>query len=144
MLNQINLTDIMSAVKIRVETGTEDCGTKLCCYDEIPLNAPSPCVYMQLVGVAPANTKTMYVNDYTVWLHVISEDVRTSKPLFEYIDEVQSAMSQNIVIPADYVLISQMCNGIQNIQTDETGERHAVISYTLKIGYGYICKQIGE
>ena len=134
MLVQINLTDLMAAIKQRAER------SGLPVYDRVPDNEESPLIYMQLVAQRPADTKTMYCSEYEVWLHVIAEETPSSVPMFEYIQQVQEAMTDDIVLPERFELVLQTNNGVQYTAIDPSGESHAVLSYMFRIAYGFKCK----
>lgn len=136
MYKQMNLTDLMAAVQSRIETGTT-----LKCYDIPPENEPAPLVIEELVALTPADTKTMFCKDYTIYLHIIAEEKRSSVPINNYIQAVQEAMTEDITIPEGFELVNQTDGGIAAIQTDESGEKHAVLVYTFRICYGYKVKQ---
>lgn len=134
MLTQLNLTDLMAAVKAKAER------SGLPVYDKVPVNTPSPLVYMQFISQKPADTKTMFCSDYEVWLHVIAEETESSVPMFQYIANVQEALTEDVVLPERFILVMQTNNGVQYTATDPSGEQHAVLSYTFKIAYGFKCK----
>ena len=56
------------------------------------------------------------------------------------INQLEEALTEDIVLPDDYELIMQTNNGIQTIKQDETKEKHAVLSYEFMICYGFKCK----
>ena len=82
----------------------------------------------------------MYVTEYTVNIHVVSESGKTSVPLFKEIQALEESMTADIDIPEPYELIYQMYNGIQSVYTEDTNEKHAVLNYTFKVCYGYMMK----
>lgn len=135
MFRQMNLTELLKAIKARIEADTS-----LRCYDVSPENAPAPLVYIEIVSIQPADTKTMFCKDYSVYLHVIAEEQASSIPINQYIQDVQEAMTQDITLPEGFELIMQTDNGISVIKTDESGEKHAVLLYTFRICYGYKTK----
>lgn len=130
MYRQLNITDLFKGIKERIETSTP-----FKCYDIPPENAPSPLVIMDLIRMDPADTKTMYVKKYTVNLHVIGAP-RTGSEILNHLTEIQEAMTEEIQIPECFNLLSQDDLGIQSIYTDETGERHAILSYMFTVNYG--------
>lgn len=135
MLKQLNLTDLVGAVKARLEGNTT-----LPIYDVPPKNAPSPLVYVEVVGVEPRDSKTMYLKDYTLWLHVIADETASSVPLYQRIQDVNEAMTEDIELPECFTLVMQSDNGIQTIKTDESGEKHAVLEYGFRVCFGYKLK----
>lgn len=135
MFKQLNLTDLVAAVKDRIETGTE-----LPCFDIPPENEPAPLVYVEVAGLRPADTKTMYCKRYTLWLHVIAEEMKSHVPIYQYVEDVQEAMTEDIELPEGFNLVYQSDDGIQTIQTDESGEKHAVLEFEFVVSYGYKVK----
>ena len=135
MLQQFSIIELIKQIQKAVLSGT---GKK--CYDHVEKGQVSPFYYAELVQTKPANTKTMYVKEYTVNIHVVSESGKTSVPLFKEIQALEEAMTADIDIPEPYELIYQMYNGIQSVYTEDTNEKHAVLNYTFKVCYGYMMK----
>lgn len=137
MLKKLGFVEFIKAVINKVEEGTG-----LRCYDAIPKNKPSPFYYAEIVGLRPANTKTMFVDVFTVFIHAIAEeqDNDSSIAIYNMIQDLEEAMTSEIDIDCKYTVISQDSLGLQRIQTDETGEKHAILSYDFKICYGFKVK----
>lgn len=135
MFRRMNLTDLMKAVQTQIKANTG-----LPCYDSVPENAESPFYYMSYAGSQPADTKTMYMDRHTVDIHVIADPSPSSVPVFKYIQKLEEAMTEDITIPKEYKLVRQSSGGVRTIQDDETGEKHAVMSFTFLISYGYKVK----
>lgn len=135
MKKQLNLTDLMAAIKHRIEHDTD-----LTCYDVVPDDQPAPFVFCELRGTAPSDTKTMNCTTYTVWLHVIAEEQKSSIPIFHHIEHVQEAMTKDVILPRGVRLILQTDEGILTIKTDESGEKHAVLQYAFKVAFGFKTK----
>lgn len=132
---QMGLVDLISAIQKKVEERTE-----LRCYDAVPINKPSPFYYAEVVGKRPAHSKTMWRDIFTVWIHAIAEPGDSSVQIYELIQNLEEALTENIELPEEYELIMQTNNGIQTIKTDETNEKHAVLAYEFMVCYGYKCK----
>ena len=135
MLRRMNITDLMAATQKQIREGTG-----LPCYDSVPLNAESPFYFMSYAGSQPADTKTMFVDRHTVDIHVIADPSPSSVPVFRYIQKLEEAMTEDITIPKEYKLVRQSSGGVRTIQDEETGEKHAVMSFTFLISYGYKVK----
>ena len=135
MLQQFSIIELIKQIQKAVLSGT---GKK--CYDHVEKGQVSPFYYTEIVQSKPANTKTMYVTEYTVNIHVVSESGKTSVPLFKEIQALEEAMTADIDIPEPYELVYQMYNGIQSVYTEDTNEKHAVLNYTFKVCYGYMMK----
>lgn len=132
---QMGLVDLISAIQEKVEERTG-----LRCYDAVPINKPSPFYYAEVVGKRPAHSKTMWRDIFTVWIHAIAEPGESSVQIYELIQNLEEALTEDIDLPEEYQLIMQTNNGIQTIKTDETKEKHAVLAYEFMVCYGYKCK----
>ena len=104
------------------------------------MNEDGPFYYAELLQIRPANTKTMFRDIYTVYVHCIAEESPSSVGVYDLIEKLQEAMTEDIVLPEPFELILQTDNGVQTIKRDETGEKHAVVGYDFTICYGFICK----
>ena len=135
MLRRMSITDLMAAIQEQIREGTG-----LPCYDSVPANAESPFCYMSYAGSQPADTKTMFVDRHTVDIHVIADVSPSSVPVFRYIQALEQAMTEDVTIPKEYKLVRQSSGGVRTIQDDESGEKHAVMSFTFLISYGYKTK----
>ena len=132
---QMGLVDLISAIQNKVEERT---GIR--CYDAVPINKISPFYYAEVVGKRPAHSKTMWRDIFTVWIHAIAEPGESSVQIYELIQKLEEALTEDIDLPEEYELIMQTNNGIQTIKTDETKEKHAVLAYEFMVCYGYKCK----
>lgn len=132
---QLGLVELISAIQKKVEDKT---GIK--CFDSVPENEISPFYYAQVVGKRPAHSKTMWRDIFTVWIHAIAEPGESSVQIYELIQNLEEALTEDIELPEEYELIMQTDNGIQTIKTDETREKHAVLAYEFMVCYGYKCK----
>lgn len=135
MYKQLGFTELTSAIQKAVETNTS-----LKCYDDIPIKALSPFYHVAIVGKRPNNSKTMYRDVFVVWLHAIAEPSDSSVPIYKLINNLEEALTEDIVLPDGYDLILQTNNGLQTIKTDETNEKHAVFEYEFTVCYGFKSK----
>lgn len=135
MLRRLNPVDLIAAVQAKVKEKTE-----LECYDAVPHDAPSPFYYIEFINRTPKNSKTMYRDVYTVWIHSIAEASESSLGVYNLINKLEEALSEYITLDESFEIINQTDEGVLNIQTDETGEKHAVSSFSFDICYGYKCK----
>lgn len=132
MYTQLGLLELIAAIQEKVEDKTE-----LKCYDAVPDNVPSPFYFAEVVGKRPAHSKTMWRDIFTVWIHVIAEPTDSSVPLYNYIQMLEEALTEDIRLPEGFELVMQTNNGVQTIKTDETGEKHAVLAYEFMVCYGF-------
>lgn len=132
MYKRLGLVDLISAIQLKVEDKT---GLK--CYDAVPSNAPSPFYFAEVVQKKADNTKTMLRDVFTVFIHAVAEPTGSSEQIYDLIQKLEEALSEEIELPEEFELILQTENGLQALKTDETDEKHAVISYDFTICYGY-------
>lgn len=135
MLKQFPITDLIKAVQERVKNGT---GKK--CLDHVEQNEQSPFYYVEFIQSKPVKSKTMYVMDYTVYVHIIAEPSDSSVPVYKYIQELEEALTQDVDIPEPYNLVMQVDRGVISIYQDETGEKHGIVAFDFRISYGFKCK----
>lgn len=135
MYKQLGLVDLIHGVQAKVEEKT---GVK--CYDAVPRNAPTPFYFAEVIGKRPAHTKTMYRDVYTVWIHAVSQPGDSSVQIYEMIQQLEEALTEDVPLPEGFELILQTSNGVQTIKTDETNEKHAVLSFEFTVCYGFKCK----
>jgi|SRR5699024_1178407 len=135
MLKKLGFIDFYKAIQSKIESKTG-----LRCYDDIPKDAPSPFYYAEIVGLRPENTKTMYVDVFTIFVHAIAEPGGSSVGVYKLIQDLEQAMTERIEISDEYWILEQTSQGLQQIQKDETNEKHAVLAYEFKICYGFKVK----
>lgn len=126
---------LIAAIQNKIEENT---GIR--CYDAVPENAESPFYFAEITRILPANTKTMFRDNYTVWIHCIAEESKSSIGVYQLIEGVQEALTEDIVLPEPFDLVMQTDSGVQTIKTDETGEKHAVETFDFMVCYGFKCK----
>ena len=126
---------LIAAVQEKVEALTE-----LRCYDHVPLNKESPLYFAEITRIQPANSKTMVRDVYSVAIHCIADESPSSVGVYNLIENLQSALSEDIILPEPFTLVMQTDNGVQTIKTDESGEKHAIVNFDFMISYGFMCK----
>lgn len=126
---------LIAAVQEKVEALTG-----LRCYDHVPLNEASPLYFAEITRIQPANSKTMYRDVYSVAIHCIAEESPSSVGVYNLIENLQSALSEDITLPEPFTLVMQTDNGVQTIKTDESGEKHAIVNFDFMVCYGFMCK----
>lgn len=132
MYKRLGLVDLISAIQLKVEDKT---GLKCC--DAVPSNAPSPFYFAEVVQKKADNTKTMLRDVFTVFIHAVAEPTGSSEQIYDLIQKLEEALSEEIELPEEFELILQTENGLQALKTDETNEKHAVVSYDFTVCYGY-------
>lgn len=126
---------LIAAVQEKVEALTG-----LRCYDHVPLNEASPLYFAEIIRIQPANSKTMYRDVYSVAIHCIAEESPSSVGVYNLIENLQSALSEDIILPEPFTLVMQTDNGVKTIKTDESGEKHAIVNFDFMVSYGFMCK----
>ena len=126
---------LIAAVQDKIERLTD-----LRCYDHVPMNEESPLYFAEIAQIQPANSKTMYRDVYSVAIHCIAEESPSSVGVYNLIENLQSALSEDISLPEPFTLVMQTDNGVQTIKTDESGEKHAIVNFDFMVSYGFICK----
>ena len=126
---------LIAAVQEKVEALTG-----LRCCDHVPLNEASPLYFAEITRIQPANSKTMYRDVYSVAVHCIAEESPSSVGVYNLIENLQSALSEDISLPEPFTLVMQTDNGVQTIKTDESGEKHAIVNFDFMVSYGFMCK----
>lgn len=126
---------LIAAVQDKVEALTG-----LRCYDHVPLNEASPLYFAEITRIQPANSKTMYRDVYSVAIHCIAEESPSSVGVYNLIENLQSALSEDISLPEPFELVMQTDNGVKTIKTDESGEKHAIVNFDFMVCYGFMCK----
>ncbi len=126
---------LVAAVQDKIETLTD-----LRCYDHVPMNEESPLYFAEITRIQPANSKTMFRDVYSVAIHCIAEESPSSVGVYNLIENLQSALSEDISLPEPFILVMQTDNGVQTIKTDESGEKHAIVNFDFMVSYGFMCK----
>lgn len=137
MLKQLSIVDLISAVQQQIEKNT-----KYKCYDFYPQRAKSPFYIAELYESTPNNSKTTYRTSYTLNIHAISSPSESTVELYDMIQSLDEALTEDIELPDGYQMVAQMNMGVNAIYYEaETDERHAVIKYQFMVAYGYIVKE---
>lgn len=126
---------LVAAVQDKIERLTD-----LRCYDHVPMNEESPLYFAEITRIQPANSKTMFRDVYSVAIHCIAAESPSSVGVYNLIENLQSALSEDITLPEPFELVMQTDNGVQIIKTDESGEKHAIVNFDFMVCYGFMCK----
>lgn len=135
MLKKLSLLDMHVAMKNRIEDATD-----LRVIDKVSVNEPSPFTFLQFVGNEEKNTKTMFIDEFTIHVHIISAAASNSIAHYQNIQAVQEALTEYIHLPEGYTVWGQVASGLISNFTEETAEEHAVLSFVFKISYGFKIK----
>lgn len=134
MVRRLSPMTLLSAVRDTVEAGTG----KACVSD--PDGRKAPFYGMELVGSEPKRTKSMRLDEFTVYLHAFAPPSRSQAGVLELVQDVEEALEATIELPPPFELAAQDEDGIIQIKRDESGEWHAVVAYRLTVSYGLIVK----
>lgn len=110
--------------------------------DGIPLNQESPFTYVEIVDKEPDNTKTMFVDKFTIHIHIISKREANDSSIahYENIQKIEEVFTKRMKLNDPYDLFKQSNDGLISNITDETGEKHAVLSFSFWVSYGFRVK----
>lgn len=136
MLKKLSFVSVLAAVIQKVEQNT---GKR--CYDAVPKDAPMPYYYAEIVGQIPDPSKTMWKERYQVFIHAFAESPGgSSVQVFEAIQGLEEALTQEIELPEGYDLVMQVPTGVQQILDEADGTKHAIMGYDFTVFYGFKMK----
>lgn len=113
--------------------------TGLKCYDMIPLNAAVPYHFIDVQSVSPEDTKTMFVHEYLLSVHTITEGGKHAD-MYKRLSTLAEALTEEIALPEGYTLIMQQNEGVTSIYTEQDGYLHAISPLRIRIAYGFKVK----
>ena len=121
---------LLGAVARLVEDGTGvPCGTS-------PQVEESPYYFVEFAGSRPARSRTMWLEDFTCYVHAVSVPSESQVGVLEMVASMEEAMGACVELPAPFHLALQTEDGVQRVKQDPTGEWHAVTAYTFRVSYG--------
>lgn len=133
-LRRLSPVALVEAVRDLVEDGTGlECTMN-------PDGKASPFYGIELVGSAPAKSKTMRLEAFSLLLHCISVPSETQLECLGMVNALEEAMEAFPCLTAPFRVVRCDDGGVQQIKRDETGEWHAVVAYTVTVSYGLIIK----
>jgi len=134
MLQKLSFISVLSAVIQKVEANTG-----LRCYDAVPKDNPVPYYHAEMLGSIPEKSKTMQKDRYQVVIHVHTEGKGSTK-VFEAIQKLEEALTEDIDLPGDYEVTLQVPNGVSQILDEADGTKHAIVGYDFVVFSGYKMK----
>lgn len=135
MLRKLSLLDLHRPIQERIHEGTD-----LKCLDDIPRSEKPPFTFLEFINSRPRNTKTMFVHEYQVHVHIISPP-GSSVPHYRNIQAVDEALTEYIRLPEGYELWGQVESGlVSNYIEPQTKEHHAVLGFLFRVSYGFKVK----
>lgn len=135
MLKKLGLVDLHKAIKEKIEDKT-----KLKAYDVVPENAPAPFYFIEIVDKRPEDTKVMWCEVFTVWIHAIAKKTGSRIDIYKLIQKLEEALTEELDLPEEFDILRQTESGMQSLQEDETHEMHAILTYEIKVSYGFKTK----
>ena len=96
----------------------------------------SPYYIVEFVGSRPAKSRTMFLDDMTLYLHAIDAPSDSQLGVLDMVTAAEEALEAMPELPQPFHLVMQTEDGIQRVMRDPTGEWHAVVSYTFRVSYG--------
>lgn len=113
--------------------------TGLLCYDTAPENALAPYYMAKIINKRPAHSKTMYMDVLTVWIHVIAEPLASLSSVYEQLQGLEEALTEDIALPDGFEVIVQSNTGIEMIKTEEKEKEHIALVYEFIVCHGLKC-----
>lgn len=137
MIKRLSILDLHVAVKNLIETYSE-----LPLLDGIPENQKAPFTFFEVIEKAPDDTKTMFVDKFTIHVHVISKYEQNGSSILHYhnIQQIEEVFTKRMHLEEPYEVFRQSNDGLISNVTDETGEKHAVLAFSFWISYGFKTK----
>ncbi|HEQ2560593.1 TPA: DUF5072 family protein [Streptococcus pyogenes] len=135
MLKKLGLVDLHASIKQKIEDKTG-----LMAYDHVSEDMPSPFYFIEVVDKRPEDTKVMWCEVFTVWIHAIAEAGKSKIAIYDMIEKLEEALTEELVLPEEIDILRQSEVGMQSLQEDETGEMHAIVAYEIKVSYGFKVK----
>lgn len=135
MYKKISVIDLQKAIQSQI---TDKTGLR--CFDFVEKNTPSPFYFIEFIGKQPNDTKTMFRESFSFYIHSIAEPADSSVGIYKLIQQLDDALSEDVKLSVEFDLIRQVNNGVLNIKTDETNEKHAVSEFVFDVCYGYKIK----
>lgn len=135
MLKQLGLVELQRAVQNMVASGTG-----VACYDVAPAGKKAPLYFVEAVGKRAENTKTMFCDVFTLYVHCIAAQGKGHADIYGMIQAAEEALTTEISLSEDFTLLRQTEVGLVHIKQDESREMHAVLAYEIKICYGFATK----
>lgn len=137
MIKRLSILDLHVAVKNLIETYSD-----LPLLDGIPENQEAPFTFFEVMEKVPDDTKTMFVDKFTIHVHVISKYEQNGSSILHYhnIQQLEEVFTKRMKLDDPYKVFRQSNDGLISNVTDETGEKHAVLAFSFWISYGFKAK----
>ena len=137
MFRRLSPTELLSVLIEHVETRT---GLRL--YDNAD-GKESPFYSFEGIEREPNDTKTMFMDRFTLSIHCISAPPKgeySSQQVLDMETALEEALTDELSLPEPFQLVNQECQGIDTVKRDPSNEGHAVVTYIFDVSYGFKCK----
>ena len=136
MFEKLSLVSLIKAIITQLK-GKTAAGV----YDFVPQDEPFPFIYALAAGKEPNDTKDMFCEVYKVDIHAVAEPSNDNTAIYNLINEIEEALTEDITLPEGFNLICQYSDGVDTIYEEkETKEKHAILPFHFKVAYGYKIK----
>lgn len=137
MLRRLSPTELLSVLIEHVESRTG-----LPMYDNAD-GKVSPFYSFEGIQREPNDTKTMFMDRFTLSIHCISAPPKgeySSQPVLDMETRLEEALTVELELPCPFLLVNQECQGIEAVKRDPSNEGHAVVTYIFDVCYGFKTK----
>lgn len=102
-------------------------------YDNVEKNNPLPFTFIQFISSREEANKVAEIKEVIYYVHAVTGG-DTALTIYNYIEDVQEALREDIKLEECYSLVNTSSNVLQ-VLTEEDGGKHAVIEYKFKVIY---------
>lgn len=137
MIKRLSILNLHIAIKNLIEDYSS-----LKLVDGVKENEPSPFTFFEIVDMQPDNSKTMFVDKFTIHIHIISKSEKNMSSVshYENIQAIEEVFTKRMELNEPYDIFRQSNDGMITNMMEETGERHAVLSFSFWVSYGFKAK----
>lgn len=135
MNKKLGFIRLFQALKERIETGTP-----YPLLDAVEVDRLPPFYIGEFSLKEQSNTKNMYCETFYIEIHAISEAGQSKEQLYELIELLEDAMTEDIVLPPCFIVISQESEGAYDFVQEASGEWRATVPFQIRIAYGFKSK----
>lgn len=132
MIKKQGLLQLHNAVKAKLAANTQ-----FVCHDRIPEERGQSCYWIEISEKQHQNTKTCFQEKILIYIHVLPDLQDGIEEEYEMIQQAEQALTERLQLPEGINVISQTYEGMERKKTEETIEKHAVLSYGISISYGF-------
>jgi hypothetical protein len=133
MLQQLSVVEVVGGVMDVLKKNIPDVPVK----DSMPKDSITPMINVSFGGIEPADTKTMFRTKYQILLYGFADGSHGSVAIFNLIQQIQEAMTDEPALPDGCELIGSFPKGVAAIQDQSDGSKMCVLTYELTISYGF-------